>query len=119
MNRTEPSAKEALTPLGWRLRAELMRAVLLPETHGILVSVLGIVPQRALSGTVLLGPLMVMKMFGQWLGEEDTASCQMWPRKSPFCQVPAPPWLLSCRATITSDIKSVLEVPSVIWANRH
>src|SRR5437764_1492532 len=44
-NRTEPSAKEALTPLGCRLRAEFTREVLLPATQGIFRSVLGIVPQ--------------------------------------------------------------------------
>src|SRR5689334_23979176 len=80
--RTEPSASEAFTPLGCRLRTELTRDVLLPETQGMLRSVFGTMPHRALSGTVLLGPLIVMKMLGQWLGDDETASCQMWPRKS-------------------------------------
>ena len=89
--RMEPSAPEALTPLGWRLRATFCLAVLLPLTQGMVRSGLGTLPQRALSGTELLGPLIVMKMLGQWLGDDMVASCQTWPRKSPFCQTPAPP----------------------------
>ena len=59
-SRTEPSANEAFTPLGCRLRAAFCRAVELPLTHGILVSVFTMIPHNALSGTVLFGPLIVM-----------------------------------------------------------
>ena len=97
-----------------RLRAVLSRVVVLPLVQGISGSLLGIVPHRALSGTVLLGGLMVMKMFGQWLGVDKVASCQTWPRKSPLGQCPPPLWLLSDLATMTSDIRSVFDVPSVI-----
>src|SRR4051794_35366488 len=105
----------ALTPPLCRLRAVFCRDVLPLSAHGISGSVFGIVPHRALSGTVLLGGLIVMKMFGQWLGLDDVASCQTCPRKSPLGQLPPPPWLLSDFATITSDINSVFDVPSVIW----
>ena len=59
-----------------------------------------------------------MKMFGQWLGLDKVASCQMCPRKSPLGQFPPPPWLLSDFATMTSDISSVFDVPSVICDER-
>src|SRR5205085_2576903 len=69
MKRVVPSPKETWTPPVCRLRAVLTRDVEAPLVQGIKGSLLAMMPHRALSGTVLLGPLMVMKMLGQWLGE--------------------------------------------------
>jgi hypothetical protein len=76
-NRTDPSHIDAFTPPGCRLRTAFCRVPVPEFTHGIIVSVFGIVPQSALSGTLLFGPLIVIKMFGQWLGDDIVASCQM------------------------------------------
>src|SRR5262249_2233725 len=66
--RVEPSHRMMLTPPECRLRAVLTRDAVPVSRHGISGSLFATMPHRALSGTVLLGPLMVMKMFGQWLG---------------------------------------------------
>src|SRR5262245_21544545 len=114
-NRTEPSPNTALTPPVCRLRAVLTRVSVSPGVlQGISGSSFGTMPHRPLSGTELFGGLIDMKMFGQWLGLEEVASCQMCPRKSPSGQFPAPFWLLSDLATMTSDMSSVFDVPSVI-----
>ena len=59
------------------------------SAHGISGSLLAIVPHNALSGTVLLGLLIVMKILGQWLGLELVA--QACRRGHPLACGPARP----------------------------